>query len=102
MLLPWPTQSRISILKAREDLIQVIDFYDLNSKPLILSNFKQLKEDALKQLILLTADEKKYLELLTNLISQAMFVLIEGEVKIKCREKDVNLVRVSAHRLKIN
>jgi hypothetical protein len=24
-----------------------------------------------------------------------MFVLIEGEVKIKCREKDVNLVRVS-------
>lgn len=68
-------QSRISILKSREDLIQ------------------QLKEDALKQLVSLTADDKKYLELLTNLISQAMFVLIEGEVKIKCREKDVNLVR---------
>ena len=46
-------------------------------------------------MVSLTADDKKYLELLTNLISQAMFVLIEGEVKIKCREKDVNLVRVS-------
>lgn len=68
-------QSRIAILKAREDLIQ------------------QLKEDAIKQLSQISSDEKKYLELLTNLISQAMFQLIEPEVKIKCREKDLGLVR---------
>lgn len=43
----------------------------------------------------MTQNEKKYSELLTNLIAQAMFQLVESEVKIKCREKDLSLVRVS-------
>jgi len=68
-------QSRIAILKAREDLIQ------------------QLKEDAIKQLSSISNDEVKYQELLTNLIAQAMFQLVEPEVKIKCREKDLPLIR---------
>ncbi len=35
------------------------------------------------------------MELLKNLIAQAMFQLIEPEIKIKCREKDVTLVKVN-------
>ncbi len=53
---------------------------------------KQLKDDAINQLGLISKDEKRYSELLTNLIAQAMFQLIESEVRIKCREKDVKLV----------
>jgi len=67
-------QSRIAILKAREDLVQ------------------QLKDDAIKSLALLANDEKKYTDLLINLIAQGLFQLIEPEVKIRCREKDVKLV----------
>lgn len=68
-------QSRISILKAREDLIQ------------------QLKEDALKQLVTISHDDGKYSQLLTNLIAQALYRLIEREVVIRCREKDLNMVK---------
>ena len=54
----------------------------------------------MKQLSIVSTDEKKYLELLTNLIAQAMFLLVEPEIKIKCREKDANLVRVSSFQFK--
>jgi V-type H+-transporting ATPase subunit E len=67
-------QSRIAILKAREDLIQ------------------KLKEQAASALGQISRDEARYSKLLTNLIAQALFRLVESEVFIKCREKDVNLV----------
>jgi len=67
-------QSRIAILKAREDLIQ------------------QLKDQAVEQLSMISKDERKYLDLLTNLIAQCLYRMIEKEVVIKCREKDVQLV----------
>lgn len=69
-------QSRIAILKAREDLIQ------------------QLRDQAIQQLSLISNDETRYTQLLTNLIAQALFRFIEREVIIKCREKDLNLVNV--------
>jgi V-type H+-transporting ATPase subunit E len=68
-------QSRVAILKAREDLIQ------------------QLKDDAAKELGKLSADREKYTQLLTNLIAQCLYTLIEKEVFIKCREKDLDLVK---------
>lgn len=68
-------QSRVAILKAREDLIQ------------------RLKDDAAKNLGTVSQDRDKYLELLTNLIAQCLYRLIEKEVFIKCREKDVQLVQ---------
>lgn len=67
-------QSRIAILKAREDLIQ------------------QLKEEASQQLVVISKDESRYSILLQNLIAQALFRLTEKDVFIKCREKDLNLV----------
>ncbi|CAF0740235.1 unnamed protein product [Brachionus calyciflorus] len=67
-------QSRIAILKAREDLIQ------------------QLKDQALQQLSLISRDEGRYSQLLVNLTAQALFRLVEKEVVIRCREKDLNLV----------
>jgi len=68
-------QSRIAILKSREDLIQ------------------RLKEDAAKQLYAVSADEARYAKLLTNLVAQALYRLVEKEVLIKCREKDLKLVK---------
>jgi V-type H+-transporting ATPase subunit E len=70
-------QSRISLLKAREDLIQ------------------QLKEKAVQQLSLLSRDEATYSKLITNLIAQSLFRLIESEIFVKCREKDLPLVKQS-------
>lgn len=69
-------QSRIAILKSREDLIQ------------------QLRDQAIQQLSLIANDETKYTNLLTNLIAQALYRLVEREVIIKCREQDLNLVNV--------
>ncbi len=40
----------------------------------------------------MSKDQQRYMELLTNLIAQAMFQLTEPEVKIKCKEKDLKLV----------
>jgi V-type H+-transporting ATPase subunit E len=70
-------QSRISLLKAREDLIQ------------------KLKEKAAEQLSLISRDEANYAKLITNLIAQALYRLIEPEVFIKCREKDLQIVNQS-------
>lgn len=68
-------QSRIAILKARENLIQ------------------QLKEQATEKLALIPQDSNKYLLLLTNLIAQSLYRLIEKDVFIKCRERDLSLVQ---------
>ncbi|RNA37720.1 V-type proton ATPase subunit E 1 [Brachionus plicatilis] len=70
-------QSRIAILKAREDLIQ------------------QLRDQAIDQLSLIANDETRYTQLLTNLVAQALFRLVEREVIVKCREKDINIVNHS-------
>lgn len=67
-------QSRIAILKAREDLIQ------------------KLKDQANDQLGQLANNPEHYSKLLTNLIAQALYRLVEKDVFIKCREKDVQLV----------
>lgn len=68
-------QSRIAILKAREDLIQ------------------QLKDEALKQMASVSRDDNRYSQLLTNLVAQALYRLVEKEVIIRCREKDLRLVQ---------
>jgi len=70
-------QSRIAILKAREDLIQ------------------KLKDQAIEQLGLISKNEAKYSKLLTSLIAQALFRLVEKEVYLKCREKDLPLVQAA-------
>jgi len=70
-------QSRIAILKAREDLIQ------------------KLKDQAIEQLGLISKNEAKYSKLLTSLIAQALFRLVEKEVYLKCREKDLALVQAA-------
>lgn len=67
-------QSRISILKSREDLIQ------------------QLREQGIQKLSVVAKDEQRYYKLLVNLVAQSLYRLIEKEVFIKCREKDLNLV----------
>lgn len=68
-------QSRIAILKAREDLIQ------------------KLKDQAQEQLVTISQDEHKYLELLTNLLAQSLYTMIEKEVHIKCRKQDLHLIQ---------
>lgn len=70
-------QSRISILKAREDLIQ------------------KLRENAIAELALVSKSPEKYSKLLTNLIAQALYRLMEKEVHIKCKEKDLQLVQTA-------
>jgi len=70
-------QSRIALLKAREDLIQ------------------KLKEKAAEQLSLISRDEASYSKLITNLIAQSLYRLIEPEIFVKCREKDLALVNQS-------
>jgi vacuolar-type H+-ATPase subunit E/Vma4 len=70
-------QSRIAILKAREDLIQ------------------KLRDQANEQLAQVAQNQEKYSKLLTNLIAQALYRLVEKDVFIKCREKDVMIVSVS-------
>lgn len=67
-------QSRIAILKAREDLIQ------------------QLKDESMSRLSNVSKDTTKYQNLLTNLIAQCLYRLIEKEVVLRCREVDVPLV----------
>jgi hypothetical protein len=108
-------QSRIAILKAREDLIQVIHapIY-LVQKVFALIYFlalvhpKKLKDEAIAQLSVISKDQQQYMELLTNLIAQAMFQLTEPEVKIKCREKDSKLVEhavqsaIAAYKKQVN
>ena len=67
--------SRLSILKARDDYVQ------------------SLKEEARKQLAILAEDNSKYQTILSNLITQGLFLLMEKDVTIRCRQKDRELVQ---------
>lgn len=67
--------SRLSILKARDDYID------------------NLKEEAKKQLSALSQDPNKYKKILSNLISQGLFILDEDQVTIRCRRMDIDLVK---------
>ena len=67
--------SRLSILKARDDYVQT------------------LKEEARKQLTILTQDRSKYTTILANLIAQGLFLLMEKEVTLRCRRNDYDLVK---------
>ncbi|UJR24726.1 hypothetical protein I4U23_006100 [Adineta vaga] len=67
--------SRLSILKARDDYVQT------------------LKEEARKQLSMLTQEQSKYTTILANLIAQGLFLLMEKDVTIRCRRNDVELVQ---------
>ena len=94
--------SRIAILKARESLVQVrffsthtLEFHlFMPSLTAVFFWFQQLKEQVSAKLAVISNEPEKYTQLLTNLIAQALFRLIEKEVYIKCREKDVHLVDV--------
>ena len=68
-------QSRLAILKARDDYVQA------------------LKEDAKQQLAHLAQDRDKYRSILANLIAQGLFLLMEKDVTIRCRQKDSDLVQ---------
>jgi len=67
--------SRLSILKARDDYVQA------------------LKEEARKQLSMLTQDRSKYTTILANLIAQGLFLLMEQDVTLRCRRSDYDLVK---------
>ena len=54
-----------------------------------------MKEQATEKLALIPQDSNKYLLLLTNLIAQSLYRLIEKDVFIKCRERDLSLVQVN-------
>ena len=54
-----------------------------------------MRDQAIEQLSQIGRDESRYSSLLTNLIAQALYRLIEKEVIIKCKEKDLNLVNVN-------
>jgi len=62
-------------LKARDDYIQ------------------SLKEETLKQLIILTEDQTKYKTILLNLLLQGLYLLLENEVLLKCRKRDLDIVK---------
>lgn len=68
-------QSRLQILKSREDHI------------------KLLLEDATSKLALITNDKAKYKELLVGLIAQGLYQLLEPAVVIRCRKQDQDLVK---------
>ena len=56
---------------------------------------KKLKDQAIVQLSAISKDESKSPNLLTNLVAQTLYRLVEKEAHIKCREKDLSLVKVS-------
>lgn len=66
--------ARLKVLKSREDHI------------------KLLREDAQKKLVVLTQDPKQYRDLLEGLIVQGLYQMIEDNLVIRCRQKDVKLV----------
>jgi len=66
---------RLRVLKSREDHIKV------------------LRDDARKQLGVISQDVKGYEKLLEGLIMQGLYQLIEDTVVIRCRQKDVALVQ---------
>lgn len=67
--------SRLAILKARDDYIQ------------------SLKEESRKHLAILTQDQSKYRTILSNLIAQGLYLLMEKDVLIRARKNDFQLVQ---------
>ncbi|KAL4233907.1 V-type proton ATPase subunit E [Mactra antiquata] len=68
-------QARLKVLKARED------------------HLKSLIEEARKQLGKVTSDRTRYKKTLEGLIAQGLFLLLEPEVTLRCRQQDIDLVR---------
>ena len=68
-------EHRLTILTAKDDYVQF------------------LKEEAKKQFIILTEDRAKYILILSNLLTQGLFILMENEVTIRCRQEDYGLVQ---------
>ncbi|UJR24727.1 hypothetical protein I4U23_006101 [Adineta vaga] len=67
--------SRLSILKARDDYVQT------------------LKEEAKKKLAFSIEDRSKYIMILSKLITQGLFILMEPIIIIRCRYDDYGLVQ---------
>lgn len=70
--------ARLKVLKAREDHI------------------KSLLAETQRKLSVLTSDTNGYKKLLEGLIAQGLFQLIEGNVTVRCRQKDLTLVQEAA------
>lgn len=75
-------ESRIGVLQAREEALHSI------------------LKDAQSQIAALTKDKKKYKNLLTDLIVQALGKMLETEVVVRVREVDKDLVKESAEAAK--
>ena len=58
-----------------------------------LDYVQALKEEARKQLSILTQDRSKYPTILSNLIAQGLYLLMETDVNIRCRKIDYDLVQ---------
>jgi V-type H+-transporting ATPase subunit E len=67
--------ARLKVLKAREDHI------------------RSLLDEATSRLTQLTVDPANYRRLLEGLISQGLYQMLEENIKLRCREKDVAIVR---------
>ncbi|KAI2808392.1 hypothetical protein RDWZM_005688 [Blomia tropicalis] len=75
-------QARLKALKKREDLI------------------KNVLEEALQKLTEVSKDVELYQKVLQKLISQAVFLLIEPEIVIRCRKQDLGLIENSLDSVK--
>ncbi|KAK7108497.1 V-type proton ATPase subunit E 1-like [Littorina saxatilis] len=70
-------QARLRVLKAREDHI------------------KALLEEARTRLSKVAEDKQRYKQILTGLISQGLFQLLEPVVVLRCRSQDLDLVKAT-------
>jgi V-type H+-transporting ATPase subunit E len=70
-------QARIKVLKSRQEHIQ------------------NVLEEARHKLIEVTKDQAMYQKVVQKLIAQGLFLLLEKEVVLRCRQQDVNLVKNS-------
>merc|ERR1711909_64093 len=68
-------QARLKVLKARDDHVN------------------QVLEKAKKQLATISQDKSRYPQLLEGLIAQGLCQLLEGNVTIRCRQVDLQLVQ---------
>lgn len=75
-------QSRLKVLKKREDLI------------------KGILEDGQKKLGEVSDDSELYQKVLQKLISQSIFRLFETNVTLRCRKKDLSIVENSLDSVK--
>ncbi|KAI6652880.1 V-type proton ATPase subunit E 1 [Oopsacas minuta] len=70
-------QARLSILKSRDD------------------NVDKILSDAAKKLGEITKDQAKYQQIISSLIAQGLFQLIEPHVNILCRKQDMEVVKAA-------